>query len=642
MRGVKALRAGVTVGAMHVLFRHVLLTGQLGQVPSHFGRITPPPKLLPRVRTAATGPLQQVGTSFRNLADTLERCSQLSGNIEKTESLTAFFERAARAGASHLEAAYRLAKIELAPPSDNFKLGVGKAMVEAALNELMPDFLEVGTLASEALSRGDAVDLADAAQQVLKHIQPERLSEEHLSCGEVLDGLKNIGNMSGKGSRQRRREALADLFKRAYDPDSFELMLLIRICMGELRVGIGKATVDTSMSALGAASAELQEANAAAGSSAAMIKSMLAKPSSSFTELAESAQEGEWLAEWKYDGERVQIHLERDSPPQFFSRQGKSTTEKYSDLAEQFQTSLANAWPSGVQKAVLDGELMAYNPENPTEELPFRTLSTRKEALKPGERAAVQVRVRLFDCLQYGEEDLVNNATLATRRERLQELLACVVGDDEQRITLAESRVIGGGAAADAWQDIFLEAVHTGGAEGIIAKDLQSVYRPGSRSMWRKAKKNLETGRLADTIDAVVVGVRRGQGNRSETFGSLLLALPDTEDLDAGKQPVLKPVCFAGTGLTEAGRQQAFEWIKDHLLPERPGDVAEDSTDPDYWLHPDARFVWELSAQEITESDVYASSYSLRFPVLCRHRDDKGVDEATTLQQLAELACSTE
>eukprot|EP00971_Amphidinium_carterae_P249605 4954415-Amphidinium_carterae.1 len=100
------------------------------------------------------------------------------------------------------------------------------------------------------------------------------------------------------------------------------------------------------MEALGAASAEIREATVEGGRAAgAVIKCMLAKPSTSFTELAQCAHGGDWLAEWKYDGERVQIHLERERPPKFFSRQGKSTTSKFSDLAEQFQASLTNAWP---------------------------------------------------------------------------------------------------------------------------------------------------------------------------------------------------------------------------------------------------------------------------------------------------------
>jgi len=565
--------------------------------------------------------------------------------------------------AGELESTERLAKLEFRPSAENFKLGVGKAMIEAALNEVISD-KNLGTEAASLHSAGKVVDIAAGAREVAKQMGVQRVGEP-LGCQEVLDSIVQVGYFKGAGSRAKKTSALADLFRRA---SGDELLVLIRLCLGELRLGIGNAIVDAALewsnglpsqpeqssplkpkpaksrkpaAATAApqrkrrdAAATTELANAASGEGRSLqgqdsfVKPMLAKPIKSFQKVADltaSPANASWLAEWKYDGERIQIHLRRGLPPQVYSRSHKNTTEKYSDLAGHFQEALAE----GTDEVILDGEVMAYDPET-DEDWDFNTLSTRKARLMAGEVAEVQVRARLFDCL-YRDKDLLR-LPLADRRQELKKALDVNMLGVHPAIRLAEAAELRSGSSAQEWEEAFAEAAQAG-VEGIIVKGLQAAYKPGSRSVWFKVKKDYLDGQIADSIDAVAVGIRRGEGKTASSFGSFLLAVPHVKK---GKTK-LKTISFAGSGLSVAERQAAFKSFRDHLTEERPKDVETSEMEADMWIPPDLRSVWEVKAYEITESDSYSSGLSLRFPRLLRLREDKDVAEATSLSQLEHL-----
>merc|ERR1712137_1297221 len=102
------------------------------------------------------------------------------------------------------------------------------------------------------------------------------------------------------------------------------------------------------------------------------VKPMLAKPSKGISEVSERLSGKRFTGEWKYDGERAQIHVVSRDQIFIYSRNSENMTEKYPDVIKVVQDTLCD----GVESCVIDSELVAYDQVN-KKILPFQVLSTR-------------------------------------------------------------------------------------------------------------------------------------------------------------------------------------------------------------------------------------------------------------------------
>jgi bifunctional non-homologous end joining protein LigD len=234
-------------------------------------------------------------------------------------------------------------------------------------------------------------------------------------------------------------------------------------------------------------------------------------------ELPPPAQDHEWGYEFKWDGVRALAVVEAGGLA-LRARSGTDTTVRYPELG-QLPAALAG------HDAVVDGEVVALDARGRPD---FGALQGRMHRTGPEVRrmaAATPVTYLVFDLLAWEGESLLA-LPYAERRERLEAL--GVAG--ERWVPTPWFR--GGGAAV-------LAASRDNGLEGIVAKRLDSPYRPGLRGPdWRKVK-NIRT-------QAVVVGGwRPGQGRRAGGVGSLLVGVHD----DAGR---LVYAGHVGTGFTAA------------------------------------------------------------------------------------------
>jgi bifunctional non-homologous end joining protein LigD len=157
----------------------------------------------------------------------------------------------------------------------------------------------------------------------------------------------------------------------------------------------------------------------------------------------------------------------------------------------------------------------------------------------------------------------------------------------------------GGGAGV-------LAASEENGLEGVVAKRLDSVYRPGLRSPdWRKVK-NFRT-------QAVVVGGwRPGQGRRTGTIGSLLVGVPD----DEGR---LVYVGHVGTGFTDQDLRDLQRTFTPRKDPPFEGALPREVTRDAHWVEPD--LVGEVAYA------VWTADNRLRHPSWRGVRDDLEPDD---------------
>ncbi|KAI4753008.1 ATP-dependent DNA ligase [Aureobasidium sp. EXF-3400] len=380
------------------------------------------------------------------------------------------------------------------------------------------------------------------------------------------------------------------------------------------------------------------------------LKPMLAKPTKSITEVLDRFEGKDFTCEYKYDGERAQIHfVAHDSDLTYataaptagnsskgvsniFSRNSEDLSKKYPDILAKLPTWVKD----GTKSFVLDCETVAWDVDE-KKVLPFQQLMTRKRKDVKTEDIKVKVCVFAFDLLFLNGEALVNQS-FRDRRAKLYEAFKEVEGE----FAFAQ---FGNSNELDAIQ-VLLEDSIKASCEGLMVKMLdgpESYYEPSRRSQnWLKVKKDYLAG-AGDSLDLVVLGAYYGRGKRTNVYGAFLLACYNNSSQQ------YESVCNIGTGFSEALLESLHETLSP-LVIDRPKPFYSHSTgnkdQPDVWFEP--RLVWEVKTADLTLSPRYKAAadalgdpsgkgVSLRFPRYIRDRDDKKPDDATTARQVAEM-----
>ena len=310
--------------------------------------------------------------------------------------------------------------------------------------------------------------------------------------------------------------------------------------------------------------------------------------------------ETDWILETKYDGARLQIHIQkRPWRVRFYSRRLKDDTEALPDVV----AALKEAWIGG--DAIIEGEAVAFD-ATLKKKLPFSAVLQRIGRKRGIEEAASEMPLILFpfDVLLDRRESLMD-ATQAERRERLAKLFR-----PTERVRPAESLVTN--RRKD--MDLFFKKAVRSGQEGIMVKHPEAVYVPGKRTEnWMKLKPAFET------LDVVVVGGIWGSGRRKGMLSSLIVAVRGAkgEFLTVGK---------VGSGFSEEVLRDLTARLAPKVIVTR-GRTVE--------IEPET--VIEVDFQDIQKTDRYTSGYALRIPRFKVERSDKSTREADDLSRLERL-----
>jgi DNA ligase-1 len=487
-------------------------------------------------------------------------------------------------------------------------------------------------------------DLGQAAEQLLAATARDR--EPSLQVAAVMDTLHQIAQAEGPGSQGRKLDLLADLLAAA---TPLEARYLLRLVTGNLRLGIGTPTILDALAQVYTGNRKdrpvlerayniccdlgLVAATLASGGLAAVqelrvrpgnpVRVMLAQRLSDADEIL-ARLGAQCMAEYKYDGMRVQAHRTADGGIELFTRRQERVSSQFPDVVELLQAGL------GPREAILEGEVVAYDAAA-GELRPFQEVMFRRRKYGIAEAARdVPVGLFCFELLYADGEDLTRLPYL-DRRGRLAD---AVTLSDRLRLTTALEVTTG-----PALEAAFAQAV-ADGSEGLVCKSTgpDAIYQAGARGwLWIKLKRDYRT-ELADTVDLVVVGAYVGRGRRRGMYGAVLLAAydPDTE--------LYRTVGRCGTGFSDAELAALPARLAPLIRTERPARV--DSRVPaDVWFEPS--LVVEVLVAELTLSPNHTAGWgqlkddgglSMRFPRFTgRWRDDKEPQDATTAQQLIEL-----
>ncbi|KAK1746087.1 DNA ligase 1 [Skeletonema marinoi] len=439
------------------------------------------------------------------------------------------------------------------------------------------------------------------------------------------DGLKEIRDLDGK-------EGAYPDFARKMCTKNLPLDVKLETAVAIIKKAYSEVpSFDSLLDAL--LSVPLQEVHKACTLKPGIpVEPMLAKPTKSVLEVLKRLNGLRFTCEYKYDGERAQVHMTPEGGLKVFSRSLLNTSEKFPEVPLYVQESCKD---TNVTSFVLDTEVVAFNRET-KQFVPFQVLSTRKRTEENAESAKVQVIVQAFDLMYLNGESLLDRP-LAERRELLHKNFAPV--DGKFQFATALDHTENGDTALI---EEFLENAVKGQCEGLMVKtlDVNAAYEPSRRSLnWLKLKKDYLEG-LGDSVDLVPIGAYHGKGKRTGVYGAYLLACYDEDSEE------FQSVCKIGTGFSDENLKELAASLNKSTIPEKSSQYnVSDSLACDVWF--DAVQVWEVKAADLSKSSTHKGAIDktgeagrgigLRFPRFERIRPDKKPEDATTSDQILDM-----
>ncbi|XP_041038239.1 DNA ligase 1, partial [Carcharodon carcharias] len=601
------------------------------------------------------------------VAQTFEKIEEESARLKNIRTLSNLYRSVIALSPEDLLPCIYLCLNQLGPAYQGLELGVGETVLMKAVAQATGRQLD--KVKAETQEKGDLGLVAESSRST----QRTMFAPPRLTVTTVFNKLREISHMTGTASMNKKMEVIKGMFVACRHS---EARYLIRSLSGKLRIGLAEQSVLAAI-AQAVCLTPPQQGLLDAGNEMSVesrkswieqktlilkqtycelpcydviipvlmkegidslpqhckltagipLKPMLAHPTKGIGEVMKRFDEAAFTCEYKYDGERAQIHMLDTGEIHIYSRNQENNTSKYPDIVSR----LPKVRRAHVRSCVIDSEAVAWEAEK-RQIQPFQVLTTRKRKDVDAADITVQVCVYAFDLLYLNGQSLVKEPLLR-RRQLLHEAFTEVEGE----FMFAQSMV------SSNTEEIaeFLEQSIKDSCEGLMVKTLEvdATYEIAKRSHnWLKLKKDYLDG-VGDTLDLVVIGAYHGRGKRTGLYGGFLLACYEEDSEE------FQTICKIGTGFKDEDLEQHAKYFKDHVIETpRPYYRWDNSAAPDHWF--DAVQVWEVKCADLSISPVYKAAQglvdeekgiSLRFPRFLRIRDDKKSEEATTSSQVADL-----
>jgi DNA ligase-1 len=571
------------------------------------------------------------------IADAYEKIEATSKRLEMTDLLVDLLKKTPK---EIIDKVVYLTQGKIYPDFVSREIGVAEKLAMKALvrasgkkeTEIEEDLKKTG-------------DIGETAQNFIASKKQATFFQQPLTVEKVYETLDKMAKASGSGTVDLKTALLAGILS---DATPKEAKYIMRTVTGNLRLGIADMTVlDALAIAYGGGKEAREIVERAYNVSSDLgrvakdvaekglegikkfevlvgepIRSMLAERLSTPEEILEKLG-GKCIAEYKYDGERIQAH-KKGKEVVLFSRRLENISDQYPDAVE-----LVKGYAK-VKDAILEAECVAIDLTT-GEMRPFQELMHRRR--KYGIKEAMEeypVSLFMFDALYVDGKDLTLDP-YPIRRKTLEKAI-----EESERVKLAKHIITN---SAEKLEKFFQEAIENG-CEGLVCKSIakDSVYQAGARGwLWIKYKRDYKS-EMTDTVDLVVVGAFHGRGKRAGAYGALLLAAYNPNN------DTFETVTKCGTGFTDEDLAKLPEMMRKHVIQHKHPRV--DSTiEADVWFEPVV--VIEILGAEITLSPIHTcamdsirkeSGLAIRFPRFTgNYRLDKSAEDATTIEEIIEM-----
>ena len=572
---------------------------------------------------------------FSIISDAFQQMEATTKRLELTDILVKLIQEIPE---DVIAKAIYLIQGKLRPNFEGVELGIAEKLVMRAMSK--SSGIPLKKIEDDYNKGGD---LGQTAENILQQKIQTTFASEVITLEKVYDTLFKISKLEGKGSQEMKMKYVSSMLNDATPQES---KFILKILLGTLRLGIAENTVMDALAIAFTGKKENREiienaynVSSDLGKVAEVISTggveeiekfqiklfspirpMLADRIKSGEETVEKFQE-KFAAEYKLDGERAQIHKQKDKI-EIFSRSLEIITSYYPDIVEKISKLIIS------EDVILEAEVVAMN-SNSVDFLPFQELMHRRRKYEIEEAVTkYPITVNFFDVL-FSEGKNCMDMRYEERRELLEKIIK---QDDFARLipmSIIESK--------EQVLEVLENSINSG-CEGLMLKHLDSTYRAGIRgSNWLKLKREYQN-ELGDSLDLVVVGAFFGKGRRTGKYGTLLLSTYNDEE------DVFPSICKVGTGFTDESLDQLYQILSPKVtLKKNPRIVSE--MEADVWFEPE--LVIEIVASEITQSPIHKTALdkikegtglALRFPKFTgKIRTEKNSEDASTDEEVIAL-----
>lgn len=318
--------------------------------------------------------------------------------------------------------------------------------------------------------------------------------------------------------------------------------------------------------------------------------------------------------EYKYDGFRLQIEIlkkrsdDKNNNIILYTRNFENVTEQFPDVVKSVKENIA------VNTGIFEAEVVGYDKKT-KRYLPFQNISQRiKRKYNISEmEEKFPVEINIFDVIYFNGESLLAKP-FKERRNILQQTVTQKKGSIKLSEYIETNNI-------NTAKDFYKDALESGN-EGIMAKNLTAVYKPGSRVGF-----GVKVKPVMESLDLVIVKAEYGEGKRTGWLTSFTVACRDDDDnlLEIGK---------VSTGIKELDEEGVSYNYMTQLLNPLIKEYKE-SYGKEAIIKP--KIIIEVQFEEIQKSTNYNSGFALRFPRFVRLREDRNEKNASSLKLVKQL-----
>lgn len=574
---------------------------------------------------------------FSELAEMFEKMEKTTSRLELTNHLVYILKRTT---SEIIDKIVYLIQGKLGPDYQSKQLGIAEKVAIKSLalasgysiNDVQAKYNKIG-------------DIGDVAYEILKSKLQTTLFYEKLTIEGLYNTLIKISELTGSGSIELKLKYINSLLNNS---TNLESKYILKLILGNLRLGIADFTVldaiaiaftgnkknrkileraynvssDLGKIARILFNGSIDKVQSIPISIFVPVRPMLAERSPDSEEALKKMSGKMCYAEYKIDGERIQIHKQNERI-ELYTRNLENVTNNFPDIVNEFEK-------ISTKDFIAEGEIVSVD-STTGRFLPFQSLMHRRR--KYNIEDAIKdypVRLNFFDLLYYDNQDKTD-LPFSTRRKNLEEIFSF----ENEKIKLISQKMV---EKAEEIDNFMTKAIEDG-CEGLMIKNPDSTYRAGAREWaWIKLKREY-SNKLLDTIDLVIVGAIYGKGRRVGKYGALLLASYEPNE------DVFYTICKVGTGFTDELLDEISNRLKHHIIANKNPRVNSVEIKMDVWFEP--KIVIEIFSPEITLSPIYTThidkikkgyGLALRFPKFTgKIREDKNAEDSTTIREIENI-----
>ena len=581
---------------------------------------------------------------YIKLTDYYQQLEKTSKRLEKTYIISQLLKEVKKE--DNPEYIINLIRGRVFPTWEQRKIGVSDKIIIKALatstgiskDKIEKMFAKIG-------------DLGDVAQEITKNKKQTTLHTKKLTCELVYKKIRDLAELEGEGTVNKKVGLMSELLTSA---SPMEARFVVRTILEQLRIGAAEGTLrdaivwcffgdklkikynkekneielsDETKKEYDIFLEKVQHAYDLTNDFAEIFRIIKEEGITGLDKITLKAGKpinvmlfqkvkdlkeafevvGTPLAlEYKIDGFRLQIHC-NNGKITLYTRRLENVTKQFPDVVDAAKQGIKS------ENYIIDTEVIGIDTKT-KKWLPFQNISQRIKRKYNIERTVkeIPVMVNVFDIISYNNESLLDAPF--HRRRHIIEKIVKIIPDKIQPIKQIVTD------KEDVAEKFYKESLSLGN-EGIMAKNLESIYKPGSRVGY-----GVKIKPILETLDLVIVKAEYGEGKRAGWLSSYTVACWDK------KKEKLIEVGKVSTGLKEKEEQgTTFEELTKLLKP-----LIEKQEGKEVIVKP--KIIIEVAYEEIQKSPEYTSGFALRFPRVMRLRvGHKPIKEVNTIEDLEKI-----